>query len=181
MTSALRILTVPTIQNRGAYITPLFDFSLAESHAIPTDNFGAHDESQLWQPEFLSRRSESHVAVGLPIGSDSPTRFSQIRLYQRFQQILLSNPGQYTRIRESYRQPKLVGANDLWIDRTLPLKPSFKHVVDSVYKAPSKRSLMLMAIRLYLMLIAFTYNQSLCPSASVSDPPPLLSLKLALK
>nr|GMD36266.1 serpin-ZX-like [Ipomoea batatas] len=31
--------------------------------------------------------------------------------------------------------PSSLVANGLWIDQTLPLKPSFKHVVDSVYKA----------------------------------------------
>ncbi|XP_019174366.1 PREDICTED: serpin-ZX-like [Ipomoea nil] len=34
--------------------------------------------------------------------------------------------------------PSLSVANGLWIDRTLPLKPSFKHVVESVYKAASE-------------------------------------------
>nr|GMD84876.1 serpin-ZX-like [Ipomoea batatas] len=34
--------------------------------------------------------------------------------------------------------PCLSVANGLWIDRTLPFKPSFKHVVDSVYKAASE-------------------------------------------
>ncbi|XP_031108851.1 serpin-ZX-like [Ipomoea triloba] len=34
--------------------------------------------------------------------------------------------------------PSLSVANGLWMDRTLPIKPSFKHVVDTVYKAASE-------------------------------------------
>nr|GMD32403.1 serpin-ZX-like [Ipomoea batatas] len=34
--------------------------------------------------------------------------------------------------------PRLSVANGVWIDHTLPFKPSFKHVVDSVYKAVSE-------------------------------------------
>nr|GMD08033.1 Auxin response factor 1 [Ipomoea batatas] len=44
-----------------------------------------------------------------PIPQLAAPRFSQVRLYRRSQQILLSNPGQYTHIRQLYRQPKLVG------------------------------------------------------------------------
>ncbi|GMI82604.1 hypothetical protein like AT1G47710 [Hibiscus trionum] len=31
--------------------------------------------------------------------------------------------------------PRLSSANGVWVDKSLPLKPSFKHVVDNVYKA----------------------------------------------
>lgn len=34
--------------------------------------------------------------------------------------------------------PRLSVANGIWIDQTLPLKPSFKQVVDNVYKAASE-------------------------------------------
>nr|GMD93693.1 serpin-ZX-like [Ipomoea batatas] len=34
--------------------------------------------------------------------------------------------------------PSLSVANGLWLDRTLPIKPSFKYVVDTVYKAASE-------------------------------------------
>ncbi|KAL8141148.1 hypothetical protein V2J09_007169, partial [Rumex salicifolius] len=35
--------------------------------------------------------------------------------------------------------PKLSFANSLWVDQTLPLKPSFKQVVDNLYKAASRQ------------------------------------------
>jgi len=35
--------------------------------------------------------------------------------------------------------PKLSFANGLWVDQTLPLKPTFKQVVDDVYKAASNQ------------------------------------------
>ena len=35
--------------------------------------------------------------------------------------------------------PKLSFANGVWVDQTLPLKPTFKQVVDNVYKATSNQ------------------------------------------
>ncbi|KAL2895125.1 Serpin-ZX [Bienertia sinuspersici] len=35
--------------------------------------------------------------------------------------------------------PKLSFANGVWVDQTLPLKPTFKHVVDDLYKAASNQ------------------------------------------
>lgn len=35
--------------------------------------------------------------------------------------------------------PKLSFANGVWVDQTLPLKPTFKHIVDDVYKSASNQ------------------------------------------
>ncbi|XP_031108839.1 serpin-ZX-like [Ipomoea triloba] len=79
----------------------------------------------------------------IAVGSNSPTR-DELLAFLKTDSIDDLNTF-YSQIVDNIRVdgsltggPCLSVANGLWIDRTLPLKPSFKHVVDTVYKATSE-------------------------------------------
>ncbi|XP_031108896.1 serpin-ZX-like [Ipomoea triloba] len=78
----------------------------------------------------------------IAVGSNSPTRDELLAFLMSDSTDLNTF---YSQIVDNIRVdgsltggPCLSVASGLWIDRTLPLKPSFKYVVDSVYKAASE-------------------------------------------